>query len=75
MNPNGSTGLGGIGPLDADGRAKAYRTRVGARRTLRAVAELMRSRRLLVHVPTLMRVRAMAHFEGHASAPPRRVAG
>jgi hypothetical protein len=34
------------------------------RRTLRALAELARWRRRLVHVPTLMQVRALAHFEG-----------
>jgi len=64
MNRNGSTGSGGIGSLDADGPAKAYRKRLGARRTLRAVGELVRSRRRLLLVPTLMQVRAMAHFEG-----------
>lgn len=34
------------------------------RRTVRALAELTRSRRSLAHLPTLMQVRAMAHFEG-----------
>ncbi len=62
MNRNGSTRPGGIGPLDAEG--PACRKRLGARRTLRAVAELVPSRRRLAHVPTLMQVRAMAHFEG-----------
>ena len=36
----------------------------GTRRTLRAVAQLVRSWRRLAHVPTLMQVRAMAHFDG-----------
>jgi hypothetical protein len=34
------------------------------RRTLRALVELARSRRRLVHVPTLTQVRALAHFDG-----------
>jgi len=34
------------------------------RRKLRAVAQLVRSWRRLAHVPTLMQVRAMAHFDG-----------
>ena len=34
------------------------------RRTLRAVARLVRSWRRLAHVPTLMQVRALAHFDG-----------
>jgi hypothetical protein len=36
----------------------------GMRRTARALLELARSRRSLAHVPTVMPVRAMAHFEG-----------
>jgi hypothetical protein len=31
---------------------------------LRAVLELVRSRRRLAHLPTLMQVRALAHFDG-----------
>ena len=33
-------------------------------RMLRALVELARSRRRLAHVPTLMQVRALAHFDG-----------
>ena len=36
----------------------------GVGKTLRAVVELARSRRRLAHVPTLMQVRALAHFDG-----------
>ena len=32
---------------------------------LRVLADLARSRRQLAHVPTLMQVRALAHFDGH----------
>ncbi len=64
MNRTGSTGPGGIGPPDANGPMRARRRRLGARRTVRAVGELVRSRRRLAHVPTLMQVRAVAHFEG-----------
>ena len=61
---NRSTRSGGI-PLLGDARpAKTHRTRLGVRRTLRALAELARARRQLAHVPTLMQVRALAHFEG-----------
>jgi hypothetical protein len=31
---------------------------------LRALVELVRARRRIEHVPTLMQVRAMAHFDG-----------
>ena len=33
-------------------------------RTVRALVELVRSRRRLAHVPTWMQVRALAHFDG-----------
>ena len=40
--------------------------RAGRRRgkTLRALAELARAHRQLAHLPTLMQVRALAHFDG-----------
>jgi hypothetical protein len=61
---NRSTRWGGI-PLLGDARsAKTHRTRPGVRRTLRALAELARARRQLAHVPTLMQLRALAHFDG-----------
>jgi hypothetical protein len=44
--------------------ARTRRGRSEVRRMLRALAELARSRRQLSHVPTLMQVRAMAHFDG-----------
>lgn len=37
----------------------------GVRRTLRALGRLAWARRRIEHVPTLMQVRAMAHFDGH----------
>jgi hypothetical protein len=61
---NRSSGAGGI-QLPGERRpAKAHRARTGVRRSLRALAELARSRRRLAHVPTLMQMRALAHFEG-----------
>ena len=62
---NRSTRSGGI-PLPGDARSGEERTatRAGVRRTLRALVELARSRRRLAHVPTLMQVRALAHFDG-----------
>ena len=36
----------------------------GVRRTLRALGRLAWARRRIEHVPTLMQVRAMAHFDG-----------
>jgi hypothetical protein len=61
---NRSTRSGGI-PLPEDPMPAKRRRRTGTRRTLRAVAQLVRSWRRLAHVPTLMQVRALAHFEGH----------
>ena len=59
-----STRAGGI-PLLCEARpAKTKRARSGVRRTLRAIAELARARRQPAHVPTLMQVRAVAHFDG-----------
>jgi hypothetical protein len=57
---NRSTGSGSIALL---GRFR-LRRRGSAWRTLRAAVQLVRSRRRLAHVPTLMQVRAMAHFDG-----------
>ena len=61
---NRSTGSGGIPLLDGRFRRSRHGERAGACRTLRAVAQLVRSWRRLAHVPTLMQVRAMAHFDG-----------
>ena len=61
---NRSTHSGGI-PLPDDPRpAKGRRRRRSVVKTLRAVAELARAHRQLAHVPTLMQVRALAHFDG-----------
>ena len=57
---NRSTRPRGIALLGHVGRGK----RVGAGRTLRALAQLVRAWRRLAHVPTLMQVRALAHFDG-----------
>ena len=57
---NRSTRSGGIPPPKRPGRRSGH----GARRTLRAVARLVRSWRKLAHVPTRMQVRALAHFDG-----------
>ena len=61
---NRSTRSGGI-PLPGD-HVPVKEARQGARlgRTVRALVELARSRRRLAHVPTLMQVRALAHFDG-----------
>jgi len=61
---NRSTRAGGIPVLDDRLPAKARRRRIRVRRTVRALVELARSHRRLTHVPTLMQVRALAHFEG-----------
>jgi hypothetical protein len=61
---NRSTRSGGI-PLPGDDHpAKERRPRGNCRRLARALAELARSRRRLEHVPTLMQLRALAHFDG-----------
>ncbi len=62
MRRNRNTRSGGIPLLDDDVPAKGRRIHV--RRTLRALVELARWRRRLDHLPTLMQVRALAHFEG-----------
>ena len=61
---NRSTRSGGISLLDDPLPAKERRRRQHVGRMLRALAELARSHRRLAHVPTLMQVRALAHFEG-----------
>jgi len=60
---NRSTRSGGIS-LPDDPLPATRRSRTGIRRTLRAVAQLMLSWHRLAHVPTVMQVRAMAHFDG-----------
>jgi hypothetical protein len=61
---NGSTRRDGI-PLPDD-RVPVNKRRRGVqlRQTVRALVELVRSRRRLDHVPTVMQVRALAHFAG-----------
>jgi hypothetical protein len=56
--------LGGIPLLDDSIPARERRRRANWRRLVRALVELVRSRRRLEHVPTLMQVRAFAHFDG-----------
>jgi hypothetical protein len=64
MQWNRSTRLGGFPPLEQPGPPRRCGSGVGMRRTLRTIAQLIRSWRQLAHMPTLMQVRAMAHFEG-----------
>ena len=59
IRTNRSTRSGGFPPLARRYPRHERGTRTGARRTLRAVAQLVRSWRRLAHVPTLMQVRAM----------------
>src|SRR5689334_11041213 len=61
---NRSTRSGGIPLPDDPVPAKKVRRRAGSGGTARALVELARSRRRLAHMPTLMQVRAMAHFGG-----------
>ena len=61
---NRSTRSGGIPLPDDPVPAKSARRRPACGQTLRALVELARSRRRLAHVPTLMQVRALAHFDG-----------
>jgi hypothetical protein len=61
---NRSTGAGGIPPPGDRRTAKTHQARRSVPRTIRALAELARSRRQLAHVPTLMQVGALAHFDG-----------
>ncbi len=60
---NRSTRSGGV-PLPDDPVPVKSRRRARAGRTARALVELARSHRRLAHVPTLMQVRALAHFDG-----------
>ena len=64
MRRNRTTRSGGNPLLDDPAPAKEARRRGSLGRTARALAELARSRRRLKHLPTLMQVRALAHFEG-----------
>ncbi len=63
MRRNRSTRSGGIKLPDMSRRRRRGR---GAeiRRTLRALGRLALARGRVEHVPTLMQVRAMAHFDG-----------
>jgi hypothetical protein len=61
---NRSTRSGGIPLLGDHVPAKEARRRARLGPTVRALVELVRSRRQLAHVPTLMQVRAMARFDG-----------
>jgi hypothetical protein len=61
---NRSTRSGGIPPADDILPARSRKPDLRARWTLRALVELARSRRRLAHVPTVMQVRALAHFDG-----------
>jgi len=61
---NRSTGSGGISLLGDPVPVKEARRRAHLGRTVRAIVELARSRRRLAHVPTLMQLRALAHFDG-----------
>ena len=61
---NRSTRAGGILLPDDPLPAKEHRGRRLAGRRVRSLMELARCRRRLAHVPTVMQVRAMAHFDG-----------
>ena len=61
---NRTTRSGGIPLPDDPVPAKEVRRHPRPGGTARALLELARSRRRLAHVPTLMQVRAMAHFGG-----------
>jgi len=56
--------LGGISLPDGDVPLNEHRRRDGVGRMVRAIVELVRSRRRLAHVPTLMQFCALAHFDG-----------
>jgi hypothetical protein len=55
---------GGDPQLDRRTRRRGRGRGADVRRTLRALGRLARARRRIEHVPTLMQVRAMAHFDG-----------
>ena len=61
---NRTTHSGGIPLPDDPVRAKGVRRRASLGRTARALVELARSRHRLEHLPTVMQVRALAHFAG-----------
>lgn len=64
MRRNRTTRSGGI-PLPGDDHpAKERRPHEHGRRLARALVELARARRRLEHRPTLMQLRALAHFDG-----------
>ena len=68
MRRNRSTHSGGI-PLPDDAvPAKERPQGDHLRRMVRALVELARSRQRLEHVPTLMQVRALAHFHGREAS-------
>jgi hypothetical protein len=52
-------------PLVERPRRRTRGRGAGLGRTLRTLGRLVRARRRMGHVPTLMQVRAMAHFDGH----------
>ncbi len=64
LRRNRSTRSGGISLPDDPVPVNESRRRGRLGRTARAVVELARSHRRLAHVPTLMQVRALAHFDG-----------
>ena len=61
---NRSTRSGGIPLPDDHVPVKEGRHGDQVRGRFRALVELVRSRRRLAHVPTLMQVRALVHFDG-----------
>jgi hypothetical protein len=60
---NRSTRTGGI-KLSGGAARSGHGARRDVHRTLHAIAQLVRSWRRLAHVPTLMQVRTLAHFDG-----------
>jgi len=61
---NRSTRSGRIPPPGDDHPATERQQPERCRRLARALVELARSRRNIEHLPTLMQVRALAHFDG-----------
>ena len=66
LRRNRTTRPDGMTPADDLSSDRRRVKRIGVRRTVRAIARLARSRRRLAHLPTVMQVRTMARFEGHA---------
>jgi hypothetical protein len=64
MRENRTTRSGGIALFERPGPQRRRGSGIGVRKTIRAVAQLVRSWRRLSHVPTVMQVRALAHFDG-----------